>query len=396
MLNFTFKSPTEFVFGRGTEDQVGDLVKKYGGTKVLIHYGGGSVMRSGLYDRTVASLEKAGIKHLSLGGAKPNPVDSLVYAGIELCRKENVDFILGIGGGSAIDSGKAIAAGVPYEGDFWDFHSNRAKPEKVLPHGCIITLPATGTEGSDSAVITREADMLKRGMSAECNRPLFAIMNPELTFTLPPYQTACGVADMMSHILERYFTNTRNVEVTDRIAEALLMTIVRNGPIVLREPENYDARAEILWAGMLAHNNICGTGREHDFSVHQLEHELSAMYDVAHGAGLAALTPAWIGYQIPHNPMRFAQLAVRVFGCQMDFEDPTRTARDGQSKLAAFFRSIGMPTNLRELDARFTMEDIPALTAKVKRKPDGKVGWFRPLGDADIIAIYESAFDWKD
>jgi alcohol dehydrogenase YqhD (iron-dependent ADH family) len=259
MLNFTFKSPTEFVFGRGTEDQVGDLVKKYGGTKVLIHYGGGSVMRSGLYDRTVASLEKAGIKHLSLGGAKPNPVDSLVYAGIELCRKENVDFILGIGGGSAIDSGKAIAAGVPYEGDFWDFFSNKAKPGTVLPHGCIIPLPATGTEGSDSAVITREADMLKRGMSAECNRPLFAIMNPELTFTLPPYQTACGVADMMSHILERYFTNTRNVEVTDRIAEALLMTIVRNGPIVLREPENYDARAEILWAGMLAHNNICGT-----------------------------------------------------------------------------------------------------------------------------------------
>ncbi len=396
MLNFTFKSPTEFVFGRGTEDQVGTLVKKYGGSKVLIHYGGGSVMRSGLYERTVASLERAGIQHLALGGAQPNPVDALVYTGIELCRKEGVDFILGIGGGSAIDSAKAIAVGVPYAGDFWDFFANRAQPEAVLPHGCIITLPATGTEGSDSTVITREAEMLKRGMSCEFNRPLFSIMNPELTFTLPPYQTASGIVDMISHILERYFTNTPRVETTDRISEALLMTIIRNAPLVLENPQDYDARAEIMWSGMLAHNNICGTGREQDFSVHQLEHELSALYGVAHGAGLAALTPAWIGYQIPHNPMRFAQLAVRVLGCPMDFEDPTTTARDGQRKLAAFFRSIGMPVNLRDLDDRVRKEDIPALTAKVKRKPDGKVGWFRPLGDDDIRAIYELAFDWDE
>ncbi|MBP7401116.1 MAG: iron-containing alcohol dehydrogenase [Clostridia bacterium] len=395
MNNFNFYSPTEFVFGRGTEEQVGALVAKYGGTKALILYGGGSVIRSGLFDRTVRSLDAAGIAHLALGGVKPNPVDSLVYEGIDLCRREGVDFILGIGGGSAIDTAKAVAAGVPYDGDFWDFYSYKTKPARVLKHGCIITLPATGTEGSDSSVIMRESDMLKRGMSTDLNRPLFSIMNPELTFTLPPYQTASGIADMMSHILERYFTNTLHVEVTDRIAEALLTTIVRNAPVVLREPENYDARAEIMWAGMLAHNNICGVGREHDFSVHQLEHELSAMYDVAHGAGLAALTPAWIGYQIPHNPMRFAQLAVRVFGCPMDFEFPETTARDGQRRLAAFFRSIGMPVNLQELDGRIRREDIPALTAKVKRKPDGTVGFFRPLRTEDITAVYEQSFDWN-
>lgn len=394
MLNFNFYSPTEFVFGRGTEDRVGALVAKYGGTKVLIHYGGGSVMKTGLYDKTVKSLDAAGIAHVSLGGAKPNPVDSLVYEGIELCRREGVDFVLGIGGGSAIDSGKAIAVGVPYDGDFWDFYSGKAKAVKILKHGCIITLPATGTEGSDSSVITREDGMLKRGMSIDLNRPLFSIMNPELTFTLPPYQSAAGVADMIAHILERYFTNTTHVEITDRISEAILTTIVNNAPIIIRSPEDYDARAEIMWAGMIAHNNLCGVGREQDWSMHALEHELSALFDVAHGAGLAAVMPAWFEYQMPHNPMRFAQLAVRVFGCEMNFEDPMQTAEEGLRRFAAFLRGIGMPVSLCELDSRCTLEDIPAMVAKVKRKPDGKSGNFRPLETADITRIFEMAQNW--
>ncbi|MDR0378805.1 MAG: iron-containing alcohol dehydrogenase [Candidatus Accumulibacter sp.] len=395
MLNFQFYSPTEFVFGRGTENEAGKLVKKYGGTKVLIHYGGGSVMKSGLYDRTVRSIEAAGLRHVSLGGVRPNPVDALVYEGIELVRREGVDFILGIGGGSAIDSAKAIAAGVPYEGDFWDFYAGTARPAKTVKLGCIITLPATGTEGSDSSVITRSDGMYKRGMSSDFNRPLFSIMNPELTFTLPPYQTASGIVDMMAHIMERYFTNTRNVDVTDRISEALLTSIVNQAGRVMREPENYDARAEIMWAGMLAHNNLCGVGRETDFSVHQMEHELSAKYDVAHGAGLAALYPAWMQYQMDQNPMRLAEFAVRVFGAEMNFEDPVVTAWDGIRKLAAFYASVDMPVNLRQLDARIEETDIPELVAKVRRKKDGLVGNFRPLSDADLANIYKLALDWQ-
>ena len=395
MLNFHFYSPTEFVFGRGTENNAGELVRKYGGTKVLIHYGGGSVMKSGLYDRIVKSLDVAGLAHVSLGGARPNPVDTLVYEGIGLARRESVDFILGIGGGSAIDSAKAIAAGVPYEGDFWDFFAGKARPEKAVKLGCVITLPATGTEGSDSAVITRSDGMYKRGMSGHSNRPLFSIMNPELTFTLPAYQTASGIVDMMAHIMERYFTNTRDVDVTDRISEALLTSIVNQAGRVMREPGNYDARAEIMWAGMLAHNNLCGVGRETDFSVHQMEHELSAKYDVAHGAGLAALYPAWMQYQMSQNPMRLAQFAVRVFGAEMNFEDPTVTAWDGIRKLAAFYVSVDMPVNLRQLDARIEKSDIPELVSKVRRKQDGRVGNFRPLADEDLANIYELAFDWQ-
>ncbi|MDR0576300.1 MAG: iron-containing alcohol dehydrogenase [Candidatus Accumulibacter sp.] len=395
MLNFQFHTPTEFVFGRGTENLAGELVKKYGGTKVLIHYGGGSALRTGLYDKTVKSLEAAGLKHVALGGARPNPVDTLVYEGIELARREGVDFILGVGGGSAIDSSKAIAAGVPYEGDFWDFFAEKASPAKTIRLGCIVTLPATGTEGSDSAVITRSDGMLKRGMNSRFNRPLFSIMNPELTFTLPPWQTASGIADMMAHIMERYFTNTRHVDVTDRLGEALLTSIVNQAGIVMREPENYDARAEIMWAGTLAHNNLCGVGRETDFSVHKLEHELSAKWDVTHGAGLAALYPAWMQYQMPQNPMRLAQFAARVFGAEMNFEDPTVTAWDGIRRLAAFYTSIGMPVNLRELDARIGKSDIPELVAKVRRKKDGTVGSFRPLAEADLKNVFELAFDWK-
>ena len=285
--------------------------------------------------------------------------------------------------------------GVPYEGDFWDFFSGKATPQSILKIGCIITLPATGTEGSDSTVITKKDGMLKRGLSTDLNRPLFSIMNPELTMTLPPYQTGAGAADMLCHILERYHTNTKNVDITDRISEAIMLTIVNNAPILFREPDNYDARAEIMWAGMVAHNNICGTGRETDFSMHQLEHELSAAYGATHGAGLAAIMPAWIQYQMDHNPMRFAQLAVRVFGSEMNFEDPTVTAWDGIRRLASFLKSIQMPINLQELDSSISRDDFPALVAKVKRRPDGKVGNFRPLDDKDITAIFDLAYDWQ-
>ncbi len=386
MQNFVFCSPTTFVFGKDTENETGDFVRKFGGTKVMIHYGGGSVVRSGLLDRVKASLDEAGIACCELGGAQPNPRSGLVYEGIEMARRENVDFIIGLGGGSAIDSAKAIAVGVPYDGDFWDFYDDKAEPENTLPIATVVTIPAAGSEGSNSSVITHEEGMLKRGLGHESIRPVFSIMNPELTFTLPPYQTACGCADIMAHILERYLTNTRDVEMTDRLCESVLKTLIEDVPVVLQEPEHYGARANIFWAGMIAHNNSCGVGREQDWSSHQIEHELSALYDVAHGAGLAVIFPAFMKYTLKHDVQRYAQLAVRVWNCEMDFQNPEKTAREGIARFEAFLKSIGMPVTLEELGAR--EEDIPAMAAKTKMGPNDILGSFMPLSRKDVEAIY--------
>lgn len=389
MQNFTFYSPTYFVFGKEQENQVGYYVKKFGGSKVLIHYGGGSAKNSGLIDRVEASLDKEGIEYVELGGVLPNPRSGLVYEGIELCKKEGVDFILAVGGGSTIDSSKAIAAGVKYDGDFWDFYEKGIPVENALKVGTILTIAAAGSEGSADTVITKEEGMLKRGASGEALRPAFSILNPELTQTLPAYQTACGITDIMAHVFERYFTNTTDVEVTDRLCEALLLTMIKEAPKVIANPNDYEARANIMWAGMVAHNNIVGVGREQDWSSHGIEHELSALYDVPHGAGLAVIFPAWMKYVMKHDIARFAQVAVRVWNVEMDFANPEITAAEGIKRFEEFLTSIGMPINFEQLGAK--EEDIPYMVETIGLGDQGTMGSFVKLSNEDVEKIYHLA-----
>lgn len=388
MDNFSFYAPTYFAFGKDAESQAGALVKRFGGTKVLLHYGGGSVVRSGLLDRVKASLDAEGIAYVELGGVRPNPRSGLVYEGIELCKREQVDFILALGGGSAIDSSKAIAAGTVYDGDFWDFYEGKPV-EAALPIGTVLTIAAAGSEGSPDSVITKEPDMIKRGASGEAYRPRFSILNPALTQTLPPYQTACGITDIIAHLYERYLTNTKEVEVTDRMIEALILAMVHEGPRVIEDPDNYEARANIMWAGMMAHNNSCGVGRSQDWNSHNIEHELSALYDCAHGAGLAVVMPAVFTYVLDHDVVRFAKIAVRVWGCQMDFEHPERTAKAGIEALRRFLISIGMPRNFAELGAREAdIEQLAHTCCYGSEDADGKLYGFVELNQKDVEAIY--------
>ncbi len=392
MDNFSFYSPTEFVFGKGVESDCGKLVKKHGGTKVLVHYGSGSVVRSGLLDRVTASLEAEGIAYAALGGVVPNPRDTKVYEGIALCRKENCDFILSVGGGSCIDSSKAIGAGACYDGDFWDFYCGKASIEKALPVGTVLTIAAAGSEGSPNTVITKEDGMEKRGAGSDLLRPKFSVLDPELTFSLPAYQTACGATDIMAHVFERYFTTTKEVEITDRLCEAVLLTMIKETPRVIADPENYEARANIMWAGMVAHNNICGVGRAQDWNSHGLEHELSGLYDCAHGAGLAVIMPAWMEYVVDTDVMRFAQMATRVWGVQMDFEDPRSTALKGIRAFRSFLHDIGMPINFAELGAK--AEDISVLVEKLGIGDGIRYG-FKNLDRNDVVNIYRLAADAK-
>ena len=387
MNNFTFYSPTFFAFGKDTENEAGAYVKRFGGTKVLLHYGGGSAVRSGLLGRVKASLEKEDIPYVELGGVRPNPRSGLVYQGIEICRSEKIDFVLAVGGGSTIDSSKAIAAGTVYDGDFWDFYEGK-RIEKALPVGTILTIAAAGSEGSPDSVITNEDGMYKRGASGDAIRPKFSILNPALTESLPPYQTAAGITDIMAHLYERYLTNTKDVEVTDRLIEALMLTLIHEAPRVIADPHNYEARANIMWAGMMAHNNAVGVGRSQDWNSHNIEHELSALYDCAHGAGLAVTMPACFTYVMSHDVMRFAKAAVRVWGCQMDFDHPEVTAKAGIAALRAFLVSIGMPKNFEELGAK--EEDIPKLV-DVLCNGDGRPGsisGFVTLNEEDCTNIY--------
>ena len=388
MNNFEFYSPTCFVFGKETENKAGAYVKRFGGTKVLIHYGGGSVVRSGLLDRVKKSLDAENIAYVELGGVKPNPRSGLVYEGIELCKKEGVDFVLAVGGGSVIDSSKAIAAGVVYDGDFWDFYRGK-RIEKALSIGTILTIAAAGSEGSPDSVITKEEGMFKRGASGDAIRPKFSILNPALTQTLPAYQTAAGITDIMAHLYERYLTNTEEVEVTDRLIEALLLTMIHEGPRVIADPDNYEARANIMWAGTMAHNNAVGVGRSQDWLSHTIEHELSALYDCAHGAGLAVTMPAVFTYELSHNVMRFAQAAVRIWGCQMDFAHPEVTAKAGIEAFRNYLISIGMPKNFEELGAK--EEDIPKLVNVLCRGDgrDGTISGFITLNEEDCAKIYK-------
>ncbi len=387
MENFNFYSPTEFVFGKERENDCGKYVKKYGGTKVLVHYGSGSAIRSGLLDRVKKSLEAEGIAYVELGGVQPNPRDTKIYEGIELCRKEGVDFILSVGGGSCIDSSKGIAAGVCYEGDFWDMYEGKAPVTAALPIGTVLTIAAAGSEGSGASVVTKEDGMWKRDIGSDIVRPRFSILNPALTCTLPAYQTACGATDIMAHVFERYFTNTPEVEVTDRLCEAILLTMIKETPRVIEDPNNYEARANIMWAGTVAHNDIIGVGRSQDWNSHKIEHELSGLYDCAHGAGLAVVMPAWMEFVYKHNVMRFAQMAVRVWGCEMNFENPEETAVKGIKAFRKFLSEIGMPINFEQLGAR--EEDIPKLVRKLG--VEGKTGGFVALSPEDVAEIYRIA-----
>jgi alcohol dehydrogenase YqhD (iron-dependent ADH family) len=388
MENFRYFNPTAIIFGRGTESRVGQETRARG-RRVLVHYGGGSVVRSGLYGRVLDSLRQAGVTFFELGGAQPNPRLSLVRRGIELCRAEGIDFILAVGGGSAIDSAKAIALGVPYGGDVWDFYAAAAVPSAALPVGCVLTLPAAGSESSVSSVITHEEAGLKRFCDTEHIRPAFAIMNPELSFTLPPYQTACGAADIMAHVMERYFTNVRNTALTDRLCEATLRTVIEAVPAALAEPENYAARAEIMWAGAIAHNDLLGTGRVGDWASHMIEHELSALNDVAHGAGLAVVFPAWMRHVLRHDVQSFVRFAVRVWNVEERFHDPEGTAREGIARLEGFFRSIGLPTRLSEIGV--TEKDFDRVAERCRRFDADTVGHFVKLDGRGIRAVLELA-----
>lgn len=389
MNNFTFYAPTLFAFGDGQEAETGSLVRRFGGSRVLLHYGGGSVKKNGVYDAVAASLKAAGLPFTELGGVQPNPRSAKVREGIDLCRREGVDFVLAVGGGSVIDSAKAIAMGAPYEGDFWDFFTGKAAPDKMLPVGVVLTIPAAGSEGSPNAVITREEGNLKWGSPKhDVIRPKFAVMNPRFTCSLPPYQTACGIADMMAHIFERYVTRTPDVEVTDRLCEALLKTIIEAAPRVMADPSDYGARANIMWCGTQAHNNSCGVGRDQDWASHQIEHELSAFNDCAHGAGLAVVMPAWMEFVMESGVERFAQLAVRVWGLEMDFVHPERTASRGIARFREFLRSIGMPVTLGELGVE--EKDIPGLVAH-RREKGFPFGMFKKIGEAEMEAILRIA-----
>lgn len=389
MNNFTFYSPTEFVFGKGTEMQTGELVRKYGASKVLIVYGGGSVVRSGLLERVKQTLAQTGIPCLELGGVQPNPIDTKVYEGIDLCRREGVDFVLAIGGGSVIDTAKAIAAGVPYEGDFWDFYIQKATVSSALKVAVVLTIPAAGSEGSGNSVITKVSTLQKMSLRApELLRPRFSIMNPELTFTLPPYQTAAGIVDMMAHIMERYFTNTADTEIADRLCEGTLKAIITEAPRVMADPKDYGARANIMWSGMIAHNGTCGVGNEEDWASHFMEHEISALYDVTHGAGLAVIFPAWLTWMASHHVEKVAQYAARVWDVPVS-EDLKAMALEGVARLKSFFTSIGMPVNFAQLGVEHP--DIELLVEHLHANKGEQVGCYVRLGRKETREIYELA-----
>ncbi len=389
MENFVFSNPTKIIFGRGTEMQVGKEAAVYS-QKILLLYGSGSIKTTGLYDRVVKSLKDKNIEIVELPGVKANPVLSLVYKGIRICREQNIEFILAVGGGSVIDTAKAIAAGVPYDGDVWDFFSDKAVVKQALPVGTVLTIPAAGSEASTGSVITKEDGMLKRAFNSIHVYPRFSILNPELAFTLPSYQAACGAVDIMAHLLERYFTNVQNVELTDRLIEAAMKTMITNAPIVIQQPTNYDAWAEFMWTGTVAHNNLLNTGRIGDWGSHEIEHEISAMYDMAHGAGLAIVFPAWMKYVHNHDLHRFVQFAVRVWNVEPDYFNPGWTALQGIERLETFWQSLGLPTQLSA--AGINDKHFNEMASKCTNSGQKTVSNFVKLNQADVVSIYKLAY----
>ena len=394
MKDFNFYAPTQVVFGRESEERLPELVRHYGGRKVLIHYGGGSAERSGLLGKVRTMLDANGFSWVELGGVVPNPLLSKVYEGISLCRNEQVDFILAVGGGSVIDSAKAIAYGVCYDGDVWDMWDGKAVPEACLPVGVMLTIPAAGSEMSNSCVITKDEGLVKRGINSDLCRCKFAIMNPERTFTLPPYQTAAGATDIMMHTMERYFNPHQDMTLTDNLSEALLRTVKESTYAVMSNPEDYRNRAQIMWAGSLAHNDLTECGTMKDFATHRLEHELSALYGVTHGAGLAAIWPSWARYVMrqEENVPRFVRFAVNVMGVDNDFSDPRGTAERGIQAMERFYHDIGMPTSIHELLGReISDDDVALMVDKASRGGTITLGSMMVLETNDMRAIYEMA-----
>ena len=392
MKDFNFYAPTQVVFGRESEEKLPQLIQRYGGKKVLVHYGGGSARKSGLLDKVEKMLTEAGIAFVELGGVVPNPLLSKVKEGIELCRKEHVNFILAVGGGSVIDSAKAIGYGVEYPGDVWDFWDGKAVPQSCLPIGVMLTIPAAGSEMSSSCVVTNDEGMLKRGINSDLCRCKFAIMNPERTFTLPPYQTAAGATDILMHTMERYFSKYEDALLTDAIAEALLKTVMSAAKEVLLSPDDYKYRAAIMWASSLSHNDLTECGTEKDFACHKLEHELSGMFGVTHGAGLAAIWSSWARYVMDKHLNRFVQFAVNVMGVLQDFTDPRRTALRGIEAMEHFFMEIGMPICIDDLlDRQLTDEEIDQLVEKCSRGGKMNIGAMEVLTPDDMREIYKLA-----
>lgn len=384
MENFIFENPTKIIFGENTESLVGEEVGKYS-KKILLHYGGGSIKQTGLYQRVTASLEKAGIEYIELSGVVPNPRLSLVREGIRLCREHSLSFVLAVGGGSVIDSAKAIAIGVPYSGDVWDFYCGKAVPKAAIPIGTILTIPAAGSESSTGSVITNEDGWYKRPVNSELIYPKFSILNPALAFSLSKYQVACGASDIIAHLLERYFTNTKNVELTDRLIEAALKTVINNVSIIMENQSSYEAWSELMWAGTIAHNNLLNTGRTGDWASHNIEHELSGIYDVAHGAGLAVIFPAWMRYVYKHDINRFSQFAVRVWNIDYSHWSPEKTALEGIKKLSEFFKFLEMPSSLEELG--IFDDRLEEMADKCTDSDTSTLGNFVRLGKSDVFNI---------
>lgn len=390
MNNFIFYSPTEFVFGKQTETKVGELCSRYGAKRVMIVYGGGSVVRSGLLSKVEESLKSEGIEYCKLSCVHPNPIDTKVYEGIELAKTFNPDFMLPVGGGSTIDTAKAIAVGYYYGGDFWDFYIGKAKPTQALPIGVVLTIPAAGSEGSGNTVITNTITKVKAGLRMPMLlRPKFAIMNPELTMTLPEWQTASGISDMMAHILERYLSNTPDVQIGDRLAEGMLLAIMEEAEKVIKNPNDYEARANIMWSGTIAHNDTCSIGRQEDWNSHAMEHEISAEYDVTHGAGLAVIFPAFLHYAADHNPHKVAQLAHRVFGIT-DSGDASKDAHEGAEKLKSWFHdTIHMPVTFKELG--IPNPNLELLNTRLHKLKGEIMQGYMPLDAAATMEIYKLA-----
>ena len=388
MENFVFNNPTRIIFGRDVEKEIGKEATKYS-KKVLLHYGGGSIKQTGLYQRIVSSLKEYGVEWLELPGVKPNPRLSLVYEGIKICRENDIGLILAVGGGSPIDSAKAIAMGVPYQGDVWDFFTGKAVIKEALPIGTVLTIPAAGSEASQGCVITKEEGWLKRASNSEFSFPRFSFLNPELAFTLPKYQVACGASDIIAHIFERYFTNVKNVEMTDRMLEAGCKTVINNVPKVLEKNDDYDAWAEVMWTGTVIHNTLLETGRQADWASHDIEHELSGIYDIAHGAGLSVIFPAWMKYVYKHDIPRFAQFATRIWNVDDNYFDPEGTALEGIGRYKQFLKSLNLPVSLKE--AGIGEDRLMEMAQKATNGGKNTVGSFVKLNQQDIYEIYKLA-----
>ncbi len=387
MHNFIWYNPTRIIFGKDTHKKVGEEVAKYS-RNILLHYGGKSIKATGTYEAVTKSLTQAGVRFTELGGVQPNPRLSMVYQGIELCRKENIDFILAVGGGSVIDSAKAIAVGTQYEGDVWDFYGKGIRPQKALKTGVVLTIPAAGSESSDGSVITKEDTKDKCSCCTDLMYPQFAMLNPELCYTLPEHQIQAGGADILSHIMERYFVPNNNTDFSDRLCEGAMCALIENLPKVLKERENYDAWAEVMWIGNVAHNGLLGKGRDEDWASHGIEHELSGIYDIAHGAGLAIVFPAWMKYVYHEHPERFIQFGERVFGIRKEDMREEEACEAAIGTLEEFFHRIGLLTRLK--DVGIGKEHFDDMAEKACRGRD--IGSFKPLKKEDVKAIYELAF----